>query len=58
MRQANGNATIPVEGPVNAEVYLKLAEEKEQGPWHYTFVKDKGYVKFDDAANWSDAKSI
>jgi hypothetical protein len=39
-------------------MYVKLSEMKEQGPWHYTFVKDSGYVKFDEAANWGDAKSI
>lgn len=29
-----------------AEIYLQLAEEKDQGPWHYTYVKEKGYVDF------------
>jgi hypothetical protein len=26
-----------------------LAEEKHQGPWNSTFVKGKGYVKFDES---------
>ncbi|KAL6889143.1 hypothetical protein GGI43DRAFT_425806 [Trichoderma evansii] len=33
----------------HGEHYLTLAEEKEQGPWNSTFVKGKGYVKFDES---------
>lgn len=35
-------------------MYFELSAEKEQGPWYYTFVKDKGYVNFDQAANWAE----
>lgn len=35
-----------VSGPAAAEEYLKLAEQKEQGPWLYTFVKGEGYKDF------------
>ncbi|KAK9311177.1 hypothetical protein V1522DRAFT_433702 [Lipomyces starkeyi] len=30
----------------HAETYFQLAEEPEQGPWDYTFVKSKGFSKF------------
>jgi hypothetical protein len=53
----NGNATIPVDGPAAGEMYLELSEQKEQGPWDYTFVKGKGYAKFDDEATWAETKS-
>lgn len=33
----------------HGEHYLRLAEEKEQGPWNNTFVDGKGYVKFDES---------
>ncbi|KAJ9611739.1 hypothetical protein H2200_004923 [Cladophialophora chaetospira] len=36
-----------VSGPAAAEEYLKLAEQKEQGPWLYTFVKGDGYKDFE-----------
>ncbi|EXJ73333.1 uncharacterized protein A1O5_03093 [Cladophialophora psammophila CBS 110553] len=39
-----GNA---VSGPAAAEEYLKLAEQEEQGPWLYTFVKGEGYKDFE-----------
>ncbi|KIW87309.1 uncharacterized protein Z519_11945 [Cladophialophora bantiana CBS 173.52] len=39
-----GNA---VSGSAAAEEYLKLAEQKEQGPWLYTFVKGEGYKDFE-----------
>jgi NAD(P)-dependent dehydrogenase (short-subunit alcohol dehydrogenase family) len=45
-RQADGGATIPVDGPAAGEAYVELAEKKEQGPWNWTFVKGKGYVEF------------
>ncbi|KAK0645058.1 hypothetical protein DIS24_g8249 [Lasiodiplodia hormozganensis] len=35
-------------GPAHAEVYVRLAEKQEQGPWYYTFVKDRGYVDFSE----------
>lgn len=45
-RQVDGGPTIPVNGPAAGETYVNLAEQKEQGPWDYTFVKEKGYVEF------------
>jgi hypothetical protein len=45
-RQLDGGPTIPVNGSAAGDMYVELAEKKEQGPWHYTFVKDKGYVEF------------
>jgi hypothetical protein len=35
-----------IDAEAHGDVYVKLAEEKEQGPWDYTFVKGKGYVDF------------
>lgn len=35
-------------GPAHAEVYVRLTEEREQGPWYYTFVKDRGYIDFSE----------
>lgn len=35
-------------GEARAAEYLKLAQLKEQGPWHYTFVKGIGYTDFHD----------
>ncbi|KAK7705131.1 hypothetical protein SLS57_010153 [Botryosphaeria dothidea] len=35
-------------GPAHAEVYVRLTEEREQGPWYYTFVKDQGYIDFSE----------
>lgn len=29
-----------------ADLYVKLALDDQPGPWHYTFVKEKGYVDF------------
>ncbi|MCJ1396168.1 hypothetical protein MMC18_009057 [Xylographa bjoerkii] len=34
-------------GEAHAKYYFELAAGKEQGPWDATFVKGKGYVKFD-----------
>jgi hypothetical protein len=45
-RQADGDATIPVNGPAAGDMYYELSEKKEQGPWLYTFVNGKGYVEF------------
>lgn len=46
-RKADGTAKYRVDGDAHAELYLKLSEDKTQGPWHQTFVKDVGYTKFD-----------
>lgn len=29
-----------------AELYVELAEDPKQRPWHYTFVQGEGYVDF------------
>jgi len=39
-------AGMAVDGPAHGEFYAMLAEQKESVPWHATFVKGKGYVKF------------
>ena len=36
-----------VDGEAHAEYYWHLANQKTQGPWNSTFVKGKGYKKFD-----------
>lgn len=35
-----------VNGEAHAELYFKLANDKEPVAWQQTFVKGKGYVKF------------
>ena len=45
-RQPDGGPTIPVNGQAAVEVYVELAEKREQGPWDYTFIHGKGYVEF------------
>lgn len=46
-RKADGTvAGGAISGAAHADFYLKLAEDKEQGPWLATFVKDRGYLKF------------
>ncbi|KAJ4415142.1 hypothetical protein N0V82_007512 [Gnomoniopsis sp. IMI 355080] len=55
-RQSDGGASVPPDGPAHASTYLQLAEDKEQRPWYFTFVKDIGYVSFDEAANLVDFK--
>lgn len=46
-RNADGSvAGTKISGPAHAEFYSTLAEQKVQGPWLATFVKDKGYVSF------------
>lgn len=35
----------------HAEIYWDLAHRREQGPWNYTFVRGKGYVKFGGAVD-------
>lgn len=47
-RKADGSAKYRVDGEAHAELYLGLAEGKEQGPWMQTFVKGKGYQKFEE----------
>ncbi|KAJ6161471.1 hypothetical protein N7485_009701 [Penicillium canescens] len=43
-RTAVGNAP---DGAAHAELYTQLASHEGNVPWHATFVKGKGYVKFD-----------
>lgn len=42
----DGTAKYRVDGEAHAKLYWELAEDKEQGPWMQTFVKDVGYKKF------------
>ena len=39
-----------ISGPAAAEEYVRLAEQKEQGPWLDTFVKGEGYKDFEAGA--------
>ena len=36
-----------ISGPAHAEYFLELAEKEEQGPALATFVRGRGYVKFE-----------
>lgn len=45
-RKADGSAAFGVDGDAHAKLYLELAEEKAQGPWQQTFVKNVGYKQF------------
>jgi hypothetical protein len=49
-RQADGRpVSSNIDGPAAAEHYLKLSEDKTQGPWSQTFVKGIGYKDFSKA---------
>ncbi|KAH8657548.1 hypothetical protein BGZ60DRAFT_518317 [Tricladium varicosporioides] len=49
-RYPNGAPMVKgVNGDSHAVEYLKLAEQKEQGAWEYTFVEGTGYVNFNGA---------
>jgi hypothetical protein len=37
---------MALDGTAHGEFYAQLASQKEEVPWHATFVKDKGYVQF------------
>jgi hypothetical protein len=37
---------MDIDGDAHGKMYLELAEEKEQGPWQQTFVKNVGYKNF------------
>lgn len=37
---------MQLDGPAHGEFYAELAGQEKEVPWHATFVKDKGYVKF------------
>jgi hypothetical protein len=46
-RKEDGSpASMAISGEAHAEHYIDLAEGKEQGPWHQTFVGGQGYKKF------------
>ena len=42
-------------GQAHADAYLELAQDPKQRAWQYTFVKDKGYAKFDKVDTWDPA---
>ncbi|KAH0489736.1 hypothetical protein TgHK011_010151 [Trichoderma gracile] len=49
-REPNGEpAYDKLDAEAHGNYYVKLAEESNQGPWYATFVKGKGYVKFDES---------
>ncbi len=51
-RLPDGNSVMTeVSGEAHADVYWDLAGGEEQGPWNYTFVKAKGYVRFEDVVD-------
>ena len=46
-RKIDGAAVYnDLDGDAHAELYIGLAEGKEQGPWQQTFVKGVGYKDF------------
>jgi hypothetical protein len=46
-RNADGSIKgMQLDGDAHAEFYVQLAKGEGEVPWHATFVKDKGYVKF------------
>jgi len=46
-RKADGTAKYRVDGDAHAKLFWELSQEKTQGPWFQTFVKDVGYTKFE-----------
>lgn len=36
-----------LDGPAHGEFYAQLAHSTKDIPWHATFVKGKGYVRFE-----------
>ena len=46
-RQADGKPVYnAIDGDAHAELFLELAEGKQQGPWQQTFVSGTGYKDF------------
>ncbi|KAL7919890.1 hypothetical protein ACQKWADRAFT_315249 [Trichoderma austrokoningii] len=45
-RKADGSAAFKIDGEAHAKLFCELAEEKTQGAWLQTFVKDVGYKDF------------
>ena len=37
---------LAINGQAHADAFFGLASKAEQEPWQWTFVKDKGYIKF------------
>lgn len=51
-RLPDGNPVMTeLSGETHADVYWDLARGEEQGPWNFTFVKGKGYVRFGDVVD-------
>ena len=47
-RYEDGSSVMAhVDGQAHSDYYWNLVNEKTQGPWNNTFVKGKGYKKFD-----------
>ncbi|EEU37186.1 uncharacterized protein NECHADRAFT_92268 [Fusarium vanettenii 77-13-4] len=48
-RNEDGSPVLAaIDGKAHGEFYTELAESKTQGPWLASFVKGKGYVKFEE----------
>ena len=46
-REPNGRPMYKgVNGNAHADVFLQLAQDPKQGPWQYTFSREKGYTVF------------
>ena len=46
-RNADGSQKgLQLDGDAHAEFFAQLASGEGEVPWHATFVKGKGYVKF------------
>lgn len=46
-RQADGSIKgMQIDGDAHADFYAQLASGEGEVPWHATFVKGQGYVKF------------
>ncbi len=51
-RFADGKAVMSyLSGEAHSEAFYELAMRKSQGPWNYTFVKGKGYLKCSDTVD-------
>ncbi|KAL7805011.1 hypothetical protein V8C44DRAFT_352447 [Trichoderma aethiopicum] len=50
-RKSDGSPVYgAISGPAHGAFYTALAAQKTQGPWNATFVKDQGYVAFQENA--------
>ena len=51
-RLPNGKPIMTdLSGEAHGDTYFELATSNKQGPWNYTFVKDKGYVSCSDVTD-------